>query len=74
MYLEGIGVLVKRGLIEASFVDDLMSSVVIGYWEKYRQYVYDYRVRRNVPQMGEYIEYLYNQVKPIFDEQHPKPK
>ena len=27
-YLEGIGVLVKRGLIDPSFVDDLMSSAV----------------------------------------------
>jgi hypothetical protein len=70
MYLEGVGVLVKRGLIDPSFVDDLMSSVIISYWEKYRQYAYDYRVRRNVPQMGEYIEYLYNQIKPIFDSQY----
>ena len=72
LYLEGIGVLVKRGLIDPSLVDDLMSSVVIRYWEKYRQYVYDYRARLDLPQFSEYAEYLYSQIRPIFNEQHPK--
>ena len=70
MYLEGIGVLVKRELIDPSLVDDLMSSIVVGYWEKYRPYVYDYRVRRDLHQMSEYVEYLYNQIKPIVERQH----
>ena len=70
LYLEGIGVLVKRSLIAPSLVDDLMSSVIIGYWEKYCRYCLEYRVRRNNPQMGEYVEYLYGQIKPIFDRQH----
>ena len=34
-YLEGIGVLVKRGLIDPSFVDDLMSSGIVSFWEKF---------------------------------------
>ena len=70
MYLEGIGVLVKRGLIEPSLVDDLMSSVLLGYWEKFGSYVLEARVRRNHPQNGEYVEYLYNQIKPIVELQH----
>ena len=70
MYLEGIGVLVKRELIDPSLVDDLMSSIVVIYWEKYRPYVYDYRVRRDLHQMSEYVEYLYNQIKPIVERQH----
>ena len=28
----------------------------------------EYRVRMNYPQIGEYVEYLYNQIKPIVDE------
>ncbi len=34
-FFEGFGVLVKRGFIDASIVDDLMSLHVIGYWQKY---------------------------------------
>jgi hypothetical protein len=71
-YLEGIGVLVKRGLIEPSLVDDLMSSIVVGYWEKYRPYLLETRVRRNQSMMGEYIEFLYGQIKPIVESQHPE--
>jgi hypothetical protein len=70
MYLEGIGVLVKRGLIEPSLVDDLMSSIVVSYWEKYGPYILEVRVRRNHPQNGEYVEYLYGQIKPIVERQH----
>jgi hypothetical protein len=64
-YLEGIGVLMKRGLIEPSFVDDLMSGVIIGYWEKFEPYLLEYRKRRDWPQTGEHVEYLYNKIKPI---------
>jgi hypothetical protein len=34
----------------------------------------EYRVRMNYPQRGEYVEYLYNQIKPIVDSQHPELK
>jgi hypothetical protein len=71
-YLEGIGVLVKRGLIDPSFVDDLMSSAITMFWEKFGPSFLEYRVRMNYPQRGEYVEYLYNQIKPIVDSQHPE--
>jgi hypothetical protein len=32
------------------------------------------RVRENWPQLLEWIEYLYNQIKPIVEEQHPELK
>ena len=71
-YLEGIGVLVKRGLIDPSFVDDLMSSAITMFWEKFGPILLEYRVRMNYPQRGEYVEYLYNQIKPIVESQHPE--
>jgi hypothetical protein len=73
-FVEGIGVLVKRGLIEATFVDDLMSGAMMRYWEKIEPIVYEIRERRNWPQYGEWCEYLYNQIKPIVEEQHPELK
>ena len=64
-YLEGIGVLMKKGLIDPSIVDDLMSGTIIRYWEKYEPYILEYRKRRDWPQTGEHVEYLYNKIKPI---------
>jgi len=65
-FIEGIGVLVHRGLIEAAFVDDLMSGSMMRYWEKIEPIVYGIRLRRNWPQYAEWIEYLYYQIKPIY--------
>ena len=33
-FLEGIGVLMKKGLIDPEIVDDLMSGVIVSVWEK----------------------------------------
>ena len=73
-YFEGVGVLVKRNLIEASFIDDLYSGLVMMFWEKMEGFVREYRLRRNYPQFAEYVEYLYNEVKAIAVQQHPELK
>jgi len=33
-FLEGIGMLMKKGLIDPEIVDDLMSGVIVSVWEK----------------------------------------
>ena len=71
-YYEGIGVLVKRGLIDPTFVDDLMSSSIMLYWEKYSPVIEEWRDLTGYPQLGEYSEYLYNQIKAIVEKQHPE--
>jgi hypothetical protein len=68
-FFEGIGVLVSRKLIDPSLVDDLMSGPIITYWEKMRPYYLEYRARFDWPQFGEYIEHLYNHIKPIAEKQ-----
>ena len=73
-FFEGIGVLVHRGLIDVTFVDDLMSGATMRYWEKLAPTVKEARIRDNWPQLVEWIEYLYNQIKPIVEEQHPELK
>jgi len=67
---EGIGVLIKRGLIDPALVDDLMSASILGYWEKWGPVVKEWRVRRNIPQASEYQEYLYQTIKAIAEKQH----
>lgn len=73
-YWEGIGVLVKRNLIDPTLVDDLMSSALLMYWEKYEPVAREYRRRIGYPQAAEYQEYLYNRIKAIAEKQHPELK
>jgi hypothetical protein len=68
-FLEGLGVLVRRRLIDPSLVDDLMSGLVIRYWEKFEPIFVERRRQLNWPQVAEQIEYLYHQVKPIAERQ-----
>jgi hypothetical protein len=61
-YFEGIGVLVKRKLIDIDLVDDLMSTSILWYWEKTGSMVIESRKRSNRPQLLEWSEYLYNEL------------
>jgi len=73
-YYEGLGVLVKRGLINIELVDDMMSGAITRYWEKHEGLIKEMREKANWPQIAEHIEYLYNHIKPIVMEQHPELK
>jgi hypothetical protein len=73
-YHEGIGVLVKRNLIESSLVDDLISGSTIRTWEKFGPIILEMRRRMNYPQLYEWFEYLYDEVKGIAVVQHPELK
>jgi hypothetical protein len=74
-YFEGIGVLVNRGLVDPTLVDDLISGSVTFFWEKFGESIIKERRRRdNFPQLFEWVEYLYNAIKPIRDSQHPELK
>jgi hypothetical protein len=70
-YYEGIGVLVKRGLIDPQFVDDLVSGSTIRVWEKYGPIILEMRKRLNYPQLWEWDEYLYSEIKKIASREHP---
>jgi hypothetical protein len=74
MYYEGLGVMIKRGLIEPTIVDDVMSGEIIRVWEKFEPVVREWRKRQNWPQLLEWNEYLYNEIKPIAEEQNPELK
>jgi hypothetical protein len=64
-YFEGVGVLVKRKLIDPTLIDDLMSGAVVRIWELYGPNIVESRKRYNYPQLYEFIEYLYNSIKPM---------
>ncbi len=71
-FFEGIGVLVKRGLVDVTLVDDLMSGHIVSGWEKFGPLVKDFRIALNWPQCLEWWEYLYHEVKSIMEKQHPE--
>jgi hypothetical protein len=63
VFFEGIGVLLKRKLIDISLVDDLFSGAIKSIWEKNKPFVEAWRKRVNRPQYAEWFEYLYNEMQ-----------
>ena len=63
IFFEGVGVLLHRKLIDIGLVDDLFSAPVKMTWEKMKPLAEATRKRLNLPQMGEYFEYLYNELQ-----------
>jgi hypothetical protein len=64
-YYKGIGVLVKRGLIDPELVYDLMSWSIITFWEKFKPVLLGLREQYG-PESGKDIEFLYDEMKRIF--------
>jgi hypothetical protein len=70
-YFEGIGILVKRRLIDPAFVDDILSGPILLAWEKHELIHRGIRERYGWPQWQEWQEYLTDEIKKIVDMQHP---
>jgi hypothetical protein len=62
-FLEGVGILVNRGLVSVSLVESWMGFWVIGHWEKFSSYIREFRVRYNDPRLFIENERLYSKVK-----------
>jgi len=63
LFFEGIGVLLHKKLIDIKLVDDLFSSATKLLWEKMKPIAEGMRKELNLPQIGEYFEYLYNELQ-----------
>ena len=69
-FFDGVGVLVKRNEIDPKLVEDLMSAWIIWFWRKFGDVIKEYR-NVKYPQYMEYVEYLYDRIKPLVSEEHP---
>jgi len=69
-FFEGIGVLLKRNLINITMVDDLMSSYVLQTWGKYGPMMKEISETRNRPELWEHVNYLYNEIQKTYKQQH----
>ena len=67
-FFEGIGVLVHRGLIDIRLVGELMSRHIVMYWEKIGPVSMEMRRRLELP-VDWYLEYLYDEMRPILEKQ-----
>ena len=68
---EVFGVLVKRGFLDISLVDDMVSGPTLMSWEVYKPIITGIREKYGYPQFQEYQEYLANEIRKIVDKQHP---
>jgi hypothetical protein len=65
MYFEGIGVLLKKGLIDIDFVYELMPTRASSYWAKFEPFYKMVRETMNFPQAGRNVEYLAGEMNKI---------
>ena len=63
MFFEGVGILLKRKLIEIELVDDMFTTPIKWTWEKMKDIVLEARKVRDQPEILEWFEYLYNEMK-----------
>ena len=71
MFFEGIGVLLKRNLIEIDMIDDMMGYSIKRTWEKMGPIEKETRERWNAPRTFDDFEYLYNELMEYLNE-HPE--
>ena len=70
-FFDGIGVLVYHKEINPKLVEELMSSWIIWFWEKFGGIIIDYR-KVSYPQYLEKVEFLYTKIKPLSAKEHPQ--
>ena len=70
-YHEGIGVLVRFGLLDIKYIAHLASWPTRIYWEKYKPIIGDIRRLQNAPRADSESEYLYNELMKYL-EKHPE--
>jgi len=63
-YIKGVGVLVKRKLIDPDLVKDLMGTSIILHWEKFGPIIKEIR-RKYWPNAYEWCEELYDEMKKL---------
>jgi hypothetical protein len=73
-YYQGIGLLVKRRLIDPELVYKLMRYGIIAFWEKIKPVVEGDRLMLKIPNMFEDVEYLYDLMKSYREKENLKPR
>ena len=64
-WLDGVGILVKRGHIDPELVNDTLFRLIERGWEKFGPIIKETRRRGNSPRAFASFEYLYSVTKPL---------
>ena len=67
-WLDSIGLLVKRGHIDAEIVNETLFHFIERGWEKFSPIIYEMRKEMNYPHIWVNYEYLYKATKPLNEE------
>ena len=63
LFFEGVGILLKRKIVNYTIIDDLFGGAIARAWEKVRTGIIRSRQQQNDPTIYYYFEYLYNEMK-----------
>jgi hypothetical protein len=74
MWLEGIGVLVRRGLIAPQLIFDLQSfsGTMLLTWKKFAPFILGFRERFDLKEYMQDFEYLREVILEIYEREHPE--
>lgn len=70
-YFEGVGVLVKEGLIDIILVYELLMQQILVFWEYYGALALAVRVTSGDPKVYDCVEYLYDRIKRMDQPEYP---
>ena len=73
VYFEGLGVLVRLGLVPIHYVAYFITGMTRTYWEKQASFTEEFRERMNVPRSFSEVEYMYKELMRYLEE-HPELK
>ena len=73
MWLEGIGVLVKQGLVNPSLLIEMQSFTgnTLMTWKKFEPFVLEYREKNHALEYMRNFEYLFDVLKGKYEERYP---
>jgi hypothetical protein len=71
--MESLGILVAERLIDIGLVEKTLGSFVITSWEKYKPAFSDIRVKISDPYLGEYFQWLAEQIGELMRKKPRKP-
>lgn len=63
LFFEGVGILLKRKIVDSTMIDDLFGGAITRTWENTRKGIMRGRRQLNDPTVYYYFEYLYNEMK-----------
>lgn len=63
LFFEGVGILLKRRIVDIAMIEDLFGGAIARAWETVRTGIAKGRQQLNDPTIYYYFEYLYDEVK-----------